>query len=121
MIRLKTPWSPVGGPAPSLAVAGVAVFGLPLLCYNPAAMSNQQLQPPAPGSRKQQEQVAGLVERVTFHNEESGFCVLRVKARGHRDLVTLVGTLPEIRAGEWLEAQGRWTVNKEYGQQFQAL
>jgi len=64
--------------------------------------------------------LAGLVERVTFHNDESGFGVLRVKARGHRDLVTVVGTLPEIRAGEWLEAQGRWTVNKEYGQQFQA-
>jgi exodeoxyribonuclease V alpha subunit len=68
----------------------------------------------------QPDQLAGLVERVTFHNDESGFCVLRIKARGHRDLVTVVGTLPEVRAGEWLEAQGRWIVNKEYGQQFQA-
>ena len=66
------------------------------------------------------EGISGLVERVTFHSDESGFCVLRVKARGHRDLVTVVGTLPEVRAGEWLEAQGRWIVNKEYGQQFQA-
>jgi hypothetical protein len=32
--------------------------------------------------------LAGLVERVTFHNAENGFCVLRAKARGHRDLVT---------------------------------
>ena len=38
-----------------------------------------------------QEVLAGLVERVTFHNEENGFCVLRTKARGHRDLVTVVG------------------------------
>jgi exodeoxyribonuclease V alpha subunit len=30
------------------------------------------------------EVLAGLVERVTFHNEENGFCVLRVKARGQR-------------------------------------
>jgi len=37
------------------------------------------------------EAMAGLVERVTFHNLENGFCVLRVKARGHRDLVTVVG------------------------------
>jgi hypothetical protein len=37
------------------------------------------------------ELLAGPVERVTFHNPESGFCVLRVKARGHRDLVTIVG------------------------------
>ena len=38
-----------------------------------------------------QDVLAGIVERVTFHNEENGFCVLRVKARGHRDLVTVVG------------------------------
>ena len=38
-----------------------------------------------------QEVLAGLVERVTFHNGENGFCVLRAKARGHRDLVTVVG------------------------------
>ena len=80
-------------------------------------MPNQPLQPVA---AIQPEQIAGLVERVTFHSDESGFCVLRIKARGHRDLVTVVGTLPEVRAGEWLEAQGRWIVNKEYGQQFQA-
>jgi hypothetical protein len=36
------------------------------------------------------EVLAGLVERVTFHNAENGFCVLRTKARGHRELVTVV-------------------------------
>ena len=79
-------------------------------------MSNQQPQ----SFSAQTEQIAGLVERVTFHSEESGFGVLRIKARGHRELVTVVGTLPEVRAGEWLEGQGRWIINKEYGQQFQA-
>jgi exodeoxyribonuclease V alpha subunit len=43
------------------------------------------------------EVLAGTVERVTFHNAESGFCVLRVKARGHRDLVTSSATLPRSR------------------------
>ena len=80
-------------------------------------MSNQQ---PQPAAAIQPDQIAGLVERVTFHNDESGFCVLRIKARGHRELVTVVGTLPEVRAGEWLEAQGTWTIDKEYGQQFRA-
>ena len=37
------------------------------------------------------EVLAGLVERVTFHNAENGFCVLRIKARGHRDLISVVG------------------------------
>ena len=41
--------------------------------------------------RSTQEVLAGLVERITFHNGENGFCVLRAKARGHRDLVTVVG------------------------------
>ncbi len=44
-------------------------------------------------SEKQpQEVLAGLVERVTYHNAENGFCVLRAKARGHRDVVTVVGS-----------------------------
>jgi exodeoxyribonuclease V alpha subunit len=82
-------------------------------------MPNQQPRPAA-GQHPQPEQLAGLVESVTFHSDESDYCVLRIKACGHRDLVTVVGTLPEVRAGEWLEAQGRWIVNKEYGQQFEA-
>ena len=42
------------------------------------------------------ETLAGTVERVTFHNVDNGFCVLRAKARGHRDLVTIVGHAPTI-------------------------
>ena len=49
-----------------------------------------------------QEVLAGLVERVTFHNDESGFCVLRAKVRGHRDLVTVIGHAATISAGEWM-------------------
>ena len=48
-----------------------------------------------------QEALAGLVERVTFHDAENGFCVLRTKARGHRNLVTVVGHSATIVAGEW--------------------
>ena len=55
-----------------------------------------------------QEVLAGLVERVTYHNAENGFCVLRTKARGHRDLVTLVGHAATIAAGEWITASGEW-------------
>lgn len=39
------------------------------------------------------ENLAGLVERVTFHNEDSGFCVLRVKARGQGHLITVFGII----------------------------
>ena len=51
-----------------------------------------------PERRPVTEEISGLIERVTFHNEENGFCVLRVKARGQRDETTLIGSLPEALA-----------------------
>ena len=74
---------------------------------------------PTPESSTQ-EVLAGLVERVTFHNAENGFCVLRAKARGHRDLVTVVGHAAIISAGEWITASGEWTNDRTHGQQFKA-
>jgi exodeoxyribonuclease V alpha subunit len=56
-----------------------------------------------------QEVMAGLVERVTYQNADNGFCVIRVKARGHRDLITVVGHAAVISAGEWITAVGEWT------------
>ncbi len=67
-----------------------------------------------------QEVLAGLVERVTFHNVENGFCVLRAKARGHRELVTVVGHAAIISAGEWITATGDWVNDRTHGQQFKA-
>jgi exodeoxyribonuclease V alpha subunit len=66
------------------------------------------------------ESLSGLIERVTFWNEENGFGVLKVKAKGHRDLVTVVGSLPSVSPGEWLTAQGRWVQDREFGLQFRA-
>src|SRR5205807_4595932 len=67
-----------------------------------------------------QEVLAGLVERVTYHNAENGFCVLRIKARGHRDLVTGVGHAAAIAAGEWITAAGEWVNDRTHGQQFKS-
>ncbi len=66
------------------------------------------------------EVLAGAVERVTFHGEDSGFCVLRVKARGHRELVTVVGHAAAVAAGEWITASGEWVNNRTYGPQFRS-
>jgi hypothetical protein len=67
-----------------------------------------------------QEVLAGLVERVTYHNAENGFCVLRARARGHRDVVTVVGHAASISAGEWITASGDWVNDRTHGQQFKA-
>src|SRR5262249_15756469 len=55
-----------------------------------------------------QEVLAGLIERVTYPNAENGFCVLRAKARGDRDVVTVVGHAATIAAGEWVPRSGQW-------------
>jgi exodeoxyribonuclease V alpha subunit len=66
------------------------------------------------------EVLAGLVERVTFHNDENGFCVLRVKARGQRDLITVLGHAATISAGEFVQASGSWINDRTHGVQFRA-
>src|SRR5215831_12682734 len=64
------------------------------------------------------EQLTGAVERVTFHSEETGFCVLRVKVRGRRDPVTVVGTAATITPGEYIEERGVWVNDRTHGLQF---
>ncbi|MGU3362360.1 ATP-dependent RecD-like DNA helicase [Methylobacterium sp. M6A4_1b] len=64
--------------------------------------------------------LAGTIERVTFHNAETGFCVLKVQAVGRRELVPVVGHAPAIAAGEWIAAAGRWTSDRQHGLQFRA-
>ena len=81
-------------------------------------MSLTPAQASSPGSPT--ENLAGLVERVTFHNEDNGFCVLRLKARGQRDLVTVIGHAAMISAGEWIQATGTWTNDRTHGLQFRA-
>ena len=76
--------------------------------------------PQAPRASTPTEVLAGLVERVTFHNEENGFCVLRVKARGQRDLITVLGHAALITAGEFVQASGSWINDRTHGLQFRA-
>ena len=73
---------------------------MPSAIAESGATAEDRLQMNSDSSASAQEVLAGLVERVTFHNAENGFCVLRTKARGHRDLVTVVGQAASISAGE---------------------
>src|SRR5690606_20101 len=64
--------------------------------------------------------LTGFIERVTYHNSENGYCVLRVKAEGHKELITVVGHASMISAGEFVQASGIWINDKNYGPQFKA-
>jgi exodeoxyribonuclease V alpha subunit len=66
------------------------------------------------------ERLAGAIERVTFHSEESGFCVLRVQVKSQRDLVTVIGSAASVTPGEFIEALGQWVNDREHGLQFKA-
>ncbi len=66
------------------------------------------------------ETLSGVIDKVTFHNPENGFVVLRVTAQGQRGLVTVVGQVPRAVAGEYLEAAGAWVQDPEHGPQFKA-
>ena len=66
------------------------------------------------------ERLGGSVERVTFHSEASGFCVLRVKVRGHRDLSTVIGSAASVIVGEYVECFGNWVNDRAHGLQFNA-
>ena len=67
------------------------------------------------------DRLAGLVERVTFHNEQNGFCVLRLKVKGERELITLIGHAPAVSPGEYASASGNWVTDREHGRQFRAV
>jgi exodeoxyribonuclease V alpha subunit len=73
-----------------------------------------------PPSNNPLEWLTGSVERVTFHSEETGFCVLRVKARDRRHLVTVVGNAAVVTPGEYVLGEGQWVTDRSYGLQFQA-
>ena len=70
--------------------------------------------------RTENETISGLVERVTFHSPETGFCVLRIKTRGRRELITLVGSSSSIQPGEFIHASGHWDNHRDHGLQFRA-
>ena len=64
--------------------------------------------------------LTGTVERVTFHTEDTGFSVLKVKVSGRMEPVTVTGKVPSVHAGEEICAKGEWVNVADYGRQFKA-
>lgn len=74
---------------------------------------------PAPGNASATD-LNGIVENIVFHSETTGYCVACVKAEGHPDPVTVVGTTSAIWPGEAIKAEGNWVRHERHGYQFQA-
>ncbi len=66
--------------------------------------------------------VEGVVERIVFRNAENGYTVARLRIEDasrlfREDLVTIIGTLPDIAVGEIVECSGEWELSREHGRQ----
>ena len=70
-------------------------------------------------STPQLESIEGIVERITFHSDESGYTVARFKVPRTADLITIIGNFAQIEAGQTLKLSGLWRDHPKYGQQFQ--
>ncbi len=67
-------------------------------------------------------QLRGIVDRITFQNEENGYTVARLQVEGsiayNNRLATIVGEMLSINPGETVILEGEWTTHKQYGAQF---
>lgn len=64
------------------------------------------------------DELKGQIERVTYVSEDSGYTVAKVKAYGHKDLVTIVGRILSPTPGEILTMKGEWSRHPRFGDQF---
>lgn len=62
-----------------------------------------------------------VVERITYQNPDNGYSVLKVRVKGYRDLVPLVGNLIDVSVGSVLYVDGDWKNDPKFGNQFVAV
>lgn len=67
------------------------------------------------------EYISGIVERITYQNEENGFCVIKIKSKGFSELVSVVGNLAAVNVGSAIRLKGEWKMDSKYGKQFVAI
>jgi exodeoxyribonuclease V alpha subunit len=63
--------------------------------------------------------IQGLLERISYHNEENNFTVAKLREKDKKELTTIIGNLSGINPGESLKLTGKWVHNKRFGEQFQ--
>ena len=60
------------------------------------------------------EKLSGVVERITYANEEKGYSIIKINCQGYSDLVTLVGNMASVNVGAVVAVSGSWTHNPKY-------
>ncbi|MCL2096986.1 MAG: AAA family ATPase, partial [Oscillospiraceae bacterium] len=72
-------------------------------------------------SAQRGEQIRGVVERVTYANEEKGYSVIKIAVKNYDGLITVVGNMASVNIGTVVTVRGEWTHNPKYGRQFNAF
>jgi len=62
--------------------------------------------------------LSGVVERITYVNEENGYTVAKIKSKGFQELVTVVGNIATVNIGATISLKGEWKINSKFGKQF---
>ena len=60
----------------------------------------------------------GVLERITFYNEENGFLIGKLKGNDKTAEIAVVGKAPKVQCGETLELRGKWVNHPKHGRQF---
>src|SRR3954466_6566023 len=74
--------------------------------------------PNIPGVSPDEETLDGVLERITYLNEENGYTVAKLKVPRQKKPVTVAGHLPAVSVGEGLRVAGKWVNHAQYGRQF---
>ena len=64
------------------------------------------------------EKINCVIERITYHNDQNGYSVIKVSAKGYSDIIAAVGVMPEAHVGSVFNLYGVWKNDPKYGQQF---
>jgi exodeoxyribonuclease V alpha subunit len=67
---------------------------------------------------KSPDSVEGVLERITFYNEENGFLIGKLKGTEGKEEIAVVGKAPKVQCGETLLLTGSWTMHPKHGKQF---
>jgi exodeoxyribonuclease V alpha subunit len=62
--------------------------------------------------------ISGVLERITFYNDENGFLIGKLKGNDGKDEIAVVGKAPKVQCGETLLLSGSWTMHPKHGKQF---
>ncbi|MFL9458287.1 hypothetical protein AB0758_45625 [Tolypothrix bouteillei VB521301_2] len=82
-------------------------------------MSTAPNSQPQTNATPRYETIAGVVERLTYYSQESGYTVARMKCSGMSELTTITGNFADIQPGQTLQLTGFWREHPQYGAQFQ--